>query len=168
MRSGRVRLGTRKGRIPTHAPFMITSMMDMFTIILVFLLSLLDPANETNDELTLPSASVDQTVEAGVILMVTPERVSVDGQEVLRLADGALLPGAARTGRRIDALHGRLVDAANRARVSGEQDEQGAANPVLSVQCDRAVPFSVLGELLYTAGQAGFGQFRFVVINDAG
>lgn len=147
---------------------MITSMMDMFTIILVFLLSLLDPANETNDEIALPSASVEQAVEAGVVLLVTPQRVAVDGQEVLQLVDGALVPGVARTGRRIDALHGRLVEAANRARVSGEQDQQEASNPVLSVQCDRAVPFSVLGELLYTAGQAGFGQFRFVVINDAG
>ncbi len=168
MKTGRVRLAGRRGRIPASAPFMITSMMDMFTIILLFLLNLLDPANETNEEVSLPSARVEQAVEAGVVLLVTPQRVAVDGQEVLQLADGALPSTVARTGRRIDALHGRLVEAANRARVSGEQDQQEAANPVLSVQCDRAVPFSVLGELLYTAGQAGFGQFRFVVINDAG
>lgn len=163
-----VRLSGRKARIPTSAPFMLTSMMDMFTIILVFLLNLLDPANESDQEVSLPSANVEQTVEAGVVLTVTPDRVSVDGVEVLRLANGALLPGTVRSGRSVDALHERLVEAGRALEVRGKQAQQGAANPVLSVQCDREVPFSVLGELLYTAGHAGFGQFRFVVINDSG
>ncbi|MDP2306379.1 MAG: biopolymer transporter ExbD [Pseudomonadota bacterium] len=165
---GRVRLSARTARIPTSAPFMLTSMMDMFTIILVFLLNLLDPANESDPELVLPSAKIEQAVEAGVVLTVTTDRVSVDGVEVLRLADGALLADTARTGRSVNALHARLVEAGKTMQVSGKQAQQDAANPVLSVQCDRAVPFSVLGELLYTAGQAGFGQFRFVVINDSG
>lgn len=163
-----LRLSARKGRIPTASPFMLTSMMDMFTIILVFLLNLLDPANESDQEVVLPSAKVEQTVEEGVILTVTPARVSVDGVEVLRLAEGTLPAGTARTGRSVDALLERLVEAGNTKQVSGKQGQQDASNPVLSVQCDRAVPFSVLGELLYTAGQAGFGQFRFVVINDPG
>ena len=168
MSRGRLRLSTRKHRIGTRAPFMLTSMMDMFTIILVFLLNLLDPANESDQDVSLPSAGVTQPVEPGVVLTVTPDRVSVDGVEVLRLADGTLPPATARTGRTVDALHERLVDAGKLVRVSPMQGQQQAGNPVLSVQCDRAVPFSVLGELLYTAGQAGFGQFRFVVIDDSG
>lgn len=164
----RGRLGSRKPRVSTHAGFMITSMMDMFTIILVFLLNFLDPATASEDEVSLPEAAVDQSVGEGTVLTVTRERVLVDGDEVLRLVDGGLPAGTPRTGRRIDALHERLGRAATASAVSSKRGEQEAANAALAVHCDRAVPFSLLGELLYTAGQAGFGDFRFVVISDPG
>ncbi len=164
----RTRLGARRPRVPVSAPFMITSMLDMFTIILVFLLNFLDPANESDADIALPEAAVDVAVGEGTVLTVTRDRVLVDGVEVLRLVDGRLPSDTPRTGRRIDLVHERLAAAANAAAVSGKKAEGEAANAALAVHCDRAVPFSVLGELLYTAGQAGFGQFRFVVISDAG
>lgn len=168
MTRARARLSTRTERVPTSAPYMITSMLDMFTIILVFLLNFLDPANETDASIALPEAAAETAVGEGVILTVTKQAVLVDGQAVLPLVDGRIPAGTVRTGRRIDALHERLVIAAPKRSVSAGTAEDEAANAALAVHCDRAVPFSVLGELLYTAGQAGFGQFRFVVISDAG
>lgn len=163
-------IGTRRSRrrIPTNPPFTITSMLDMFTIILVFLLNFLDPANESDDTVALPESSAEATVGEGTVLTVTREFVAVDGAEVLRLVDGQLAPGTPRTGRSIDALEERLAEAARTFTVSGTTGEGEAANAALAVHCDRAVPFSLLGELLYTAGRAGFGQFRFVVISDPG
>ena len=31
------------------------------------------------------------------------------------------------------------------------------------LQCDKGLPFSVIREVMYTAGQAQFGEFKFVV-----
>lgn len=165
---GRARLGARRPRVPMNPSFQITSMLDMFTIILVFLLNFLDPAAEAGADLTLPQAKAEADVGEGTILTVTRDRVLVNGKEVLKLEDGRLPAGVERTGRRIDALHRRLEEAGAALAVRATTSEPGASNAALAVHCDRAVPFSVLGELLYTAGQAGFGQFRFVVISDAG
>lgn len=155
-------------RVPTGAPFIITSMLDMFTILLVFLLNFLDPANSFDPEVALPMAAVDAVAADGTVLTVTPDRVVLDGQEVLRLVHGQLPDGLVRTERRIDALYERLGAAARARDVSAGTASGSASNLPLSVHCDRSVPFSVLGELLYTAGQAGFGPFRFVVISAAG
>jgi biopolymer transport protein ExbD len=159
---------TRLARVPMVAGFNVTSMMDMFTIILVFLLNFLDPSTEVTGELSLPAARTEQVVDRGVRLTVTKERVLVEGQEVLQLDAGALPAGVARLGRRIDPVFERLAAAAAALPKAPGSSEQDASNAVLLVQCDRAVPFSVLGELLYTAGQAGYGQFRFVVISQPG
>ena len=143
-------------------------MMDMFTIILVFLLNFLDPTNPPSGEVLLPSGRSVEGVDAGVLLTVTPERILVAGEEVMRLEAGALPAGAARTGGRLDRLYERLAEAGEARAALDSQQKDSASNAVLVVQCDRTVPFSLLGELLYTAGQAGFGQFRFVVISTPG
>ncbi len=143
-------------------------MMDMFTIILVFLLNFLDPASTPSADLLLPSGRSVQGVDAGVLLTVTPERILVSGEEVMRLEGGALPADASRTAGRLDHLYERLADAGRARAAMNPQQKDSASNAVLVVQCDRSVPFSVLGELLYTAGQAGFGQFRFVVISTPG
>jgi hypothetical protein len=147
---------------------MITSMLDMFTIVLVFLLNFLDPSNESDSEVVLPQAAVDAKVAGGTVLTVSKNRVLVDGEEVFSLSDGRLPVGLARTGRDIDALHERLAAAASKSSSGRDNTEGSSGNAALAVHCDRTVPFFVLGELLYTAGQAGYGQFRFVVITDPG
>lgn len=144
----------------------LTSMTDMFMMILVFLLNFLDPDAATPRDVELPSSVETREVGRGATLTVGRGDVRVGDRRVLALDDSAgapaVPPGVARTGRRIDALHEALVDAL--PVDSGGQLE--ASDPILIVACDRRVPFSVLGDILYTAGQAGFGQFNFVVISD--
>jgi biopolymer transport protein ExbD len=36
------------------------------------------------------------------------------------------------------------------------------------LQCDRKLPFTVIREIMYTAGQAQFSEFKFVVIKTNG
>jgi hypothetical protein len=144
----------------------ITSMLDMFTIILVFLLNFLDPANETDPEIALPVAGVSDPAGEGVpVLTVTRTHVRLQGQPLFPLEGGRLPADLQRDGRRIRALYDGL---SGLPRAVPNGDEDTSTNAALSVHCDRAVPFSLLGELLYTAGAAGYTDFRFVVISDAG
>ena len=150
-------------RVPATPMVAITSMMDMFTIILVFLLNFLDPAATVPGDLALPKARTIEPIEGELVLMVTRESVRIGGVDVVDLVAVGGAPAVSsaegRSGRRID----RLYDA-----LTAKRDESKGQTGTLVVQCDRGVPFSVVGDVLYTAGQAGFGQFRFVVISDPG
>lgn len=142
-----------KRRVETAASLSITSMMDMFTIILVFLLVFFDPEAQPDPEFQLPSSVATQEVAEGTTLRVKRDAVEVNGQTVLPMVDGDL-GSATRDGRRVVAVHGALESA--RAQATGEL-------PLL-VECDQAVPWSTLGDLLATASGAGFQSYRFVVL----
>lgn len=152
----------------------VTSMMDMFTIILVFLLNFLDPAASPSDDLQLPASATDAPATEGRTLTVGPKGIQVDGDVVIPLVPGArglaLPDGTAQEGRTIVALYERLSALAPiQAGPSSEAVlEKAASDAALRIECDRGVPFSLLGDVLFTAGQAGFDQFRFVVIDEAG
>lgn len=149
----------RRNRVAVDSGLLITSMMDMFTIILLFLLNFFDPAAGSATDLFLPATSAQAGVEAGVTLDVSPTGVSVGGMQVLALDAGRLPSDAARQGRRIDVVYDALARAKN-----GATD----ADAPLIVRADRRTAFGVLGDILYSAGAAGWARYRFVVVDEAG
>jgi biopolymer transport protein ExbD len=140
-------------RVETEAGLSITSMMDMFTIILLFLLHFFDPSQEAS-ALVLPHGRATEASPAGRTVHIEPRAVKVDGVPVFGLERGEIPSEVPREGRKILPLR----DALSRAGVP-----EGA---VLRIEADRSAPFSVVGDVLYTAGDAGFQQYRFVVVHD--
>lgn len=132
-------------------------MVDMFTLILLFLLNFFDPDAQDERLFSLPLSTAAAAVDSGLILEVSRTEVSVGGARVLALADGQPPAGTVREGRRIEPI----FDALSNAR--GAQEERP-----LVVRCDRRTNFALLGDILYTAGAAGWSQYRFVVISEAG
>ena len=143
----------RRRRVTTDAGLSITSMMDMFTIILLFLLNFFDPSQEAS-ALILPHGAAREPAPAGRTVHIEPGAVKVDGVAVFGLENGEIPDVVPREGRKILPLR----DALSRAGV-GE-------DAALRVEADKRVPFSVVGDVLYTAGDAGFHQYRFVVVHD--
>jgi biopolymer transport protein ExbD len=156
----------------------ITSMMDMMTIILVFLLksySTDDISVAGSEDLVLPVSTTQVRPELAVNLVVTKSMVVVDGMEVLRLTEEAdeenpgdmviAVPGDEKKGQLITRLYDRLLekaeDAKQLAEMTGSEDHEFKGRILL--QCDKDLPFSVIREVMYTAGQAQFSEFRFVV-----
>lgn len=160
----------------------ITSMMDMMTIILVFLLksySTDDISVAASDDLVLPVSSTLVKPQLAVNLVVTKSLVVVDGVEVLKLTEIAdeenpgdmtvAVPEDEKKGQLITRLYDRLLekaeDAKQLAEMTGSEDHEFKGRILL--QCDKDLPFSVIREVMYTAGQAQFSEFRFVVYSDA-
>jgi biopolymer transport protein ExbD len=156
----------------------ITSMMDMMTIILVFLLksySTDDISVAGSEDLVLPVSTTQVRPELAVNLVVTKSMVVVDGMEVLRLTEEAdeenpgdmviAVPGDEKKGQLITRLYDRLLekaeDAKQLAEMTASEDHEFKGRILL--QCDKELPFSVIREVMYTAGQAQFSEFRFVV-----
>ncbi|MEZ4235972.1 MAG: biopolymer transporter ExbD [Myxococcota bacterium] len=165
-------------RLPTDAGLSITSLMDMMTIILVFLLTnysanVLPVQPSDNFRLPLSTAQGDLRVTATII--VTREAVFVDGQRVLSLGPGTepgvdlAVPDAEKQDGTVPAVYDPLVAevAAMRQLPAGEDGEPAFRGEIL-MQLDRRTPFAVVRDLMKTAGAAGFGTFRFVVVADPG
>lgn len=143
----------------------LTSMMDLMTIILVFLLESLsaDPVQITpSADLSLPVSSAHKAPRLAVSVTVTQREIVLDGRPVQQLSQAtdpttgqtlATIPEEAKVDGRVEALFHELV-----ARLGG-----GEAGELL-LQCDRRLPYSVIRDVTWTAGQAGFSDFRFVVI----
>lgn len=167
----------KKKREKRSEELTITSMMDMMTIILVFLLksySTQDVSVKASSDMQLPSSSAQKMPEVAVQLMVSKSQIMVDGIPVLNLTTvpdeetGEMVitvPEDEKKGQMITQLYDKLLDKAEQAKALGDasgSDEHAFKGRIL-LQCDKTLPFSVIREVMYTAGQAQFGEFKFVV-----
>ena len=156
----------------------VTSMMDLFTIILTFLLvsqASTDPTVAANDGLELPLSVADEALEVAVNVVVTQEQILVDGVRVagLQARPDELKPGYtvldvpsdAREGATIAPLLDALQEKARLARSLAEQtgDPEHAFKGRVLLQCDRALPYSLVRDVMITASRAEFSEFKFVV-----
>jgi biopolymer transport protein ExbD len=129
-------------------------MVDMFTLVLLFLLMFYDPLYDGSSPLELPHAAAERKATAGPTVRVSRDAVEVDGTRVVELAGGAIPAGSSSTGRAIPALVTALGTLA-----TGTPDER----PSIAIECDKRVSWEVLGAVLESAALAGFPRYRFVV-----
>lgn len=160
----------------------ITSMMDMMTIILVFLLknySTEDISVAPSDDLVIPISSAKRAPKLAVNVVVSRKDIVVDGEWVLDLERGVdpetgeeliTVPASEKRGQMIKALHERLFEKAQTSKDLGAKTgaEDFEFKGEILLQCDKRLPFSVIREVMFTAGQAQFGNFRFIVIKGSG
>ncbi len=159
----------------------ITSMMDMMTIILVFLLksySTDDISVAPSNDLQVPVSTAQKPPKLAVNVVVSRREIVVDGEQILSLTTGqdengvevTQVPEDEKRGQLISALYERLLEKAETAKDlaarTGREDLDFKGEILL--QCDKRLPFSVIREVMFTAGQAQFGNFRFVVIKGSG
>lgn len=149
----------RRKRNELDHGLIITSMVDMFTLVLLFLLVFYDPSYGGDASMELPHASIEHAVEKGPSVRVTPEAVTVEGKSVLRLANGLVGADVARSGPAVVPVVEALT-----ALKSTNAPPSVDAEPVLLVECDRRVAWSVLRAVLDSASQAGYPRYRFVVL----
>ena len=149
-------MSRRRRRIVDTPPLLITSMLDMFTIILVFLITFLDPeaiAETDGVKLAPASGAATGAREGEVRFVVDDARFLVGDAEVARWSGDA--PNA-------DVL--TAVEDSLRRALPGFVDDDKPAR--LLVVVDRQVPWSALSPALGAAERAGFSDFRFVVVQE--
>ncbi len=149
---------TRRRRIEETPTVMLTSMTDMFTLILVFLLHFIDPAMSADPTVQLPSAATTDAAAEGITLTITPDAVRLNAKTVFGLSGGQVPATVERDGKLIVPLYDAL------GAVQKQPAGTGTEEPLLRVECDKSVPYTVVSDALHTAGSAGFGRFQLVVI----
>jgi len=146
----------------------ITSLMDILTILLVFLLKSFstNPAQvPLGDELELPDSTSLLQVEEAIPVLITKTNVIVGDEAVVNLVDGKIDAADKRDGsyyvtRLYDALSAEATKQKKIAELNRSQSFDGLA----FIVADSNTQFRTLNEVLYTAGQAQFGKFKFAVI----
>ena len=144
----------------------ITAMMDMMTIILVFLLKSFassSVAMTASEDVRPPVSSTRATPRDTVAVTVTPRSVLVGEREVLRLQGGQVPPEALQ-GRLVVPLAQALQREVQKLKFIAERNPAAPFNRELSVIGDKGVPYDLLLTVLYTAGQQELENYRFVVL----
>jgi biopolymer transport protein ExbD len=148
----------------------ITAMMDMMTIILVFLLksySTSSVAMTASEDLKPPISSTRFTPKDTVAVTVTPKAILVGERKVLDLVSGQIPPSAI-SGHLVTPLDAALKKEVDKLKNIADRNPSAPFTHELSVIGDRRIPYDLLLSVLYTAGQNELENYRFVVIQKEG
>ena len=159
-------LGKPRRKVDKPTSLNLTSMMDMFTIILVFLVfsfSSQDQNLKLDTDLTLPESSAAIPFKWAINVNVTPTELKVEGNQVAKIKKGKL------AGVKIDREKKRVLPLYNLLKKFKEIESQEKVNPtgdetVISFQADKNLPFETIDLVMKTSAQAGYPNFRFVVM----
>jgi len=163
----------RKGKRAQNFPPVslgITSLMDAMTIIMVYMLMnfAADPSTITQTEaLKLTQSVAIKMLDKVTTIAVTQKNIVVADRPVVPVRDGQVDPSEKRDGARgfyITRLGNLLTEKMEEEQKINERLGHRFEGK-LNVVVDRTIPFSLLTEVLYTAGQSGYGMFNFAVIS---
>lgn len=148
----------------------ITAMMDMMTILLVFLLksfSASSAAVTASEDVRPPVSSTRNTPKDTVAITITPKSILVGDKQVVKLENGQI-PAADLQGRLVAPLSAQLTKEVEKLKYIAARNPAAPFNHELSVIADRKVPYDMLLTVLYTAGQNELENYRFVVLKKDG
>jgi biopolymer transport protein ExbD len=148
----------------------ITSLLDALFIILVFLLksySTNPVAVTQNSELKLAASAAQLSPKDAVPVIVDKAGITVDGVEAMKFDKGEI-PADQVSGHIIAPLSEALRDSAEKQRKLSQVNPDVSFKGELILICDKDVPYRILRDVLMTAGDAEYGNFRFAVIKSNG
>jgi biopolymer transport protein ExbD len=140
----------------------LTALMDIFTIIVFFLL-----ANSSSNEvlstpkhIKLPDSVVESKPRETVVIMVGPETVMVQGEAVANTPE--LIENKSRNipeiTRRLDLLERNII---------GINSQTAIASKEVTILADKTIPFNVLKKIMTTCTGSGYGRISLAVIQKA-
>lgn len=144
----------------------ITAMMDMMTIILVFLLKSYSASSVTvtaSEDVRPPVSSARSTPKETVAITVTAKSIMVGDKRRVDLVNG-LLPAKVASGKLILPLDEALKKEVEKLKYIAERNPSAPFNHEVSIIGDKRIPYETLSSVLYTAGQNELENFRFVVL----
>jgi biopolymer transport protein ExbD len=147
----------------------ITPMMDMMTILLVFMIKSMavqTSALSLND-VTLPSSTTRQPPpEEAVSIVIAREALLVEGEPLVKIKNGdvdASEKTAGSFGIEIAKLKDNLTKQHTRIKKLAAGQGISATNDI-TIVADRNTPYRLLAAVMYTAGQAEFSNYRLIVL----
>lgn len=158
-------------RVPSTFKIQITSMVDMFVIILVFLLKSYStsPVNVVmNEELRLPASTSYTDPEDIVKLVVSKKGIFVEEKKVVDLENGQL---TAADIDKVDpqfirALFQELDETAKKTKDIAEKNDTVEFDGRVLMQADRDLPYALLQKVMYTSMLAGYAEMKLAVASD--
>lgn len=173
-----LRKAIRRRAVEPEITFLnIVAMLDIMTIILVFLLKSLGESTATipqSDDLRLPKSVVQtQPSEEGVVVTVSKTQILVGDERILTLPgrESLAATGVGATNKRSGPNDLYIVPLGNALQAARKTDriirQAKGLDPTTSeaiIVCERSTPYRLLIEVLFTLGQNEFGKYHLMVI----
>ncbi len=141
-------------------PLNLVSLMDIFTILVFFLL-----VNSTDVDvlpnaktIDLPTSVADERPRQTVIVMVTDQDILVQGRKVATVAESI---------RSNDSAISPLI-AALEQQLSRTLRKDGLNRPEVTIMGDREIPYRLLRKVMVSCTEANYGKVSLAVMQKGG
>ena len=162
-------LGKRKKQSKKFVPpkLMLTSMMDMFTIILIFLLFSFSENPETlklGKDLELPHSSAELGYQKTIKLVLSKKELLLNDEIMSEVRENRII-GLSGDDPTSSTLFQRLKSKRSEQKAAAQEEEQQQAPHILFL-CDKTHSFKTINTVIKTAGMAGYPNFQFAVLEE--
>jgi biopolymer transport protein ExbD len=163
MALGKSRKRSRSFRPPA---LMLTSMMDMFTIILIFLLCSFSETPETlklDQSLQLPKSSSESAYTKAIKVILSKKELRLN-DEVLATITGGIIKGLSDVENPKTSSFFKRLQIAYQSEIEKGTDREQATH--LLLLCDKSHSFKTINTVIKTASMAGYPNFQFAVLQE--
>jgi biopolymer transport protein ExbD len=152
-----------RGKKGGYASIMLTSLIDVMTIMVIFLLMNFSANGEVlymSKDIKLPDAYHGAMIERAPVIAVSADAVTFDGRMLLgtsNLEKGDVL--------NVPELEDALRDEKRRYEQIHANDPDHPFRGLVNVQADRRIPFKVIKRVMFACNQSGFGNINFAALS---
>lgn len=160
----RLRMRRRRRKIAPPGGLRITSMMDILTVLLLFLLKSFVAEGEVVTPapgVELPRSVSEDRPEASLVIAIAGDRITLGGETV------AVLDGSVDGGLGHDLYVEALASALDRVRERQDRLAERRGRDVqrsITIQGDRETSFAVLQRVMATCQRSGFDDVALAVL----
>ena len=146
-----------------YAALTLTSLVDVMTIIVIFLLMNFSANGEVlymSKDIKLPDAYHGAELERAPVISLSGEALTFDGRMLLNTSD--LARGDALN---VPELEEALRDERRRYETVHSSDPDHPFRGLVNVQADKRIPFKVIKRVMFACNQSGFGNISFAALS---
>lgn len=172
--------GVNSSKRSAVAVLQLTAMVDMFTVMVVFLLQNYATTNQVlpiSDKVDLPSAMEVRDLKPSNVVVVSEEGVSFNSEIVasfqdLKSQEDWLVKSLEEKVKEViqagidqkNSLGQKIRQAVNEAKTGVETEEEIDDFLKITIQADKTVDFLSVKKIMYTVTEAGIQEINFAVI----
>jgi biopolymer transport protein ExbD len=158
----RMKRMARSSKRTTGAGLNLVSLMDVFTILVFFLLvnSGSSDVMEPPKNIQLPDSIVETKPRETVVVMITPEQILVQGEPVITTQE--VIDSKVSI---IDPVKQRLI--LQRKKILGISTKAVSQSKEVTVLAQRTVPFHLMKKVMASCTSAGYEKISLAVIQTA-
>lgn len=151
------------GHKSTNADLNVTPLVDMFVILVLFLIANFSATGELlamSKDIQLPEASHTEELSLAPVVQVSQQEVIVSGAVIGRVEDLARedylnIPALEEKLREMKKLYEDLHNQAG---------DTGAFKGDVNIQADKAVQFRIIKKVMFSCASAGYGNISFATM----
>ncbi|MDH5324989.1 MAG: biopolymer transporter ExbD [Gammaproteobacteria bacterium] len=136
----------------------LTSLMDVFTILVFFLLvnSGSSEVLEPPKQITLPDSVVETKPRETVVILVTPDFVIVQGEQVVAMSE------VIASKEIVIALREKLMEI--KGNVIGTSTKAISESSEVTILAHKTIPFKILKKIMSSSTYAGYEKISMAVL----